>query len=148
MRELHPTEVLKKIQLPEYWEAERRYLESPDCLAERQKASGLLPGASSIEVGDHESPTQESAAEGCLEFTQHGDVIADGVSMVEQRPLQAPPRGTLSRTQLSTSLASPADADSHDYPDNEKEAPARHPRLMGENKPAVSPNISDSKREQ
>ena len=35
MRKLHPKEILKKIQSPEYWDAERRDLESPGCLAER-----------------------------------------------------------------------------------------------------------------
>lgn len=147
-------DILKKIQSPEYWEAERRYLESPGCLAERQKASAstlsaeVLPGVPSIGVGDHESPHQESAAEGCLESTRHGNMMADGISMAEQRPLQAPPQGTRSRTQLSTSLASPANADSRDHPNNGKEAPARHPRLVGKNKPAASPNISDWKWEQ
>ena len=68
--------------------------------------------------------------------------------MAEQRPLQAPPRGTRSQIQLFTSLASPADAASHDHPDDGKESPASHPRLMGKNKPAASPNISDWRWEQ
>lgn len=154
MEKLHPREVLKEIQSPEYWDAERRYLESPGCLAERQKASAstlsaeVLPGTSSIDVGNHESPHQKSAAEGRLEFTQQGEVMAEGVSVAEQRPLQAPPRGTRSQTQLSTSLVSPADTASHDHPDNGKKSPASHPRLMGKNKPAAFPNISDWRWEQ
>ncbi|EEH19665.1 hypothetical protein PABG_01924 [Paracoccidioides brasiliensis Pb03] len=32
---LKPTAILKQIQLPDFWEAERQYLESPGCLAKR-----------------------------------------------------------------------------------------------------------------
>ncbi|KLJ06233.1 hypothetical protein EMPG_10343 [Blastomyces silverae] len=36
---LDPMAVLKKIQSPEFWETERRYLENPGCLAKRQTGS-------------------------------------------------------------------------------------------------------------
>ncbi len=152
MEELHPMEVLKQIQSPDYWEVERRYLKSPGCLAERQRqkasastlSTGFSLGVPSIKACEHESPHQESAAEGSLEFTQQGEVMADGISVAELPPLQAPPRGTGSRTPL----ASPTGADSHDNPHNGEVAPARHPRLMGKNKLAASRDISDLGREQ
>ncbi|KAI1971673.1 hypothetical protein LOZ55_006116 [Ophidiomyces ophidiicola] len=36
---LNPVNIMKEIQFPEYWETERRYLENPGCLLERQKAA-------------------------------------------------------------------------------------------------------------
>ena len=153
-RELHPREVLKKIQSPEYWDAERNYLKSPGCLTERQKAftstlsAGVLPGTSFIGIGNHKSPNQENAVEGRLEFTQQGEVVAEGVSVAEQRPLQAPPRGTRSQTQMATSLPSSAHAASHNHRENGKESPASHPRLMGKNKLVTLANISGSRWEQ
>ncbi|KAI1934935.1 hypothetical protein LOZ66_005483 [Ophidiomyces ophidiicola] len=51
--------VMKEIPFPEYWETERRYLESPGCLLERQKAAVFIepPPCFSSEVGNHELPS-------------------------------------------------------------------------------------------
>ncbi|PGH15729.1 hypothetical protein AJ80_05437 [Polytolypa hystricis UAMH7299] len=39
---LHPVAILREIQSPEFWDAERRYLESLGCLAERQNKSASM----------------------------------------------------------------------------------------------------------
>lgn len=124
----HPMEVLKKIQSPEFWEAERKYLESPGCLAERQKATGILPSAPSIQVSDQEPSHPESATEERLWFIKHGNVIA-------------PSRRTRSRTQLSTSLSSSVTTTSHNHPKN-GECPQARQRLIGRKISATSRNIS------
>ena len=150
-------EVLKKIQSPDYWEAEKRYLESPGCLEQRQKASasvsstGVISGASAVQIGDHGSPHQESSAKVGLEFTQREEVIADGAPVTEHLPLKTtrPPSGaTPLRNQRSRSLASSANEDTHVHPNNGKESLERHPRLMSKNTPAAaSPDLSDWRRE-
>ena len=43
MKRIDPNEILKEIQNPEYWDAERRYLESPGCLEQRERASVSTP---------------------------------------------------------------------------------------------------------
>jgi hypothetical protein len=140
---LNPMTVLKEIQIPEYWETERRYLESPGCLSERQKASASaipvkpLPSASSIN-GDHKS-LHPATAESRSELTQ--EIVALDVLMAGQLPPRAPSRKLRSRTQLSTSPASPtssAKSESRDHSDGRKAIPARHlaPVVKGQPPPS------------
>lgn len=149
---LNPTAALKEIQSPDYWETQRQYLESPGCLAERQKMSATIvssetsPIPSSIKVGDHESFHKEK---GHPEFTREQELVADDVS-IEKEPSRRPlSRGNRSRTPLSSvSLVSPVQADGRDQPDNTKYAPGRHRRLMSKNKRATSSNIVNRTVEQ
>ncbi|KAI9773133.1 MAG: hypothetical protein M1840_008254 [Geoglossum simile] len=137
-QEANPKEVLKEILSPDFWESERKYLESPGCLELRQKVhaslTGILPKTSSVE--NHEPPYQESSAKGCLTFPQEGkeegeEIIADNDSLA---PFQTPLRRARSRTHQPMLLASPARTGSRDRSVGRKQFPVGHQRLGGKNK--------------
>ncbi|OAT00174.1 hypothetical protein, variant 3 [Blastomyces dermatitidis ER-3] len=56
---LDPMAVLKKIQSPEFWETERRYLENPGCLAKRQTRSVTTMPTSAFPLPSPEPITPE-----------------------------------------------------------------------------------------
>ncbi len=58
-RKSDPNDVLREIQSPEYWEAEKSYLRSPGCLEERFKqyllsSTETLPSGRSVTTVNHE----------------------------------------------------------------------------------------------
>ena len=151
-RRVDPMDVLREIQSPEYWEAEREYLESPGCLAERQKAlsaasPNVLSDISSIEASDHEFPHQESSMNGCWQLRQQGGSgefeVVDSVSKANHRPFQIPLQKGQSRARMSTSLALNTEANSPSRSSGRKVLPTNSVGLKNTIRPIASPrNVS------
>jgi len=115
-----PWAILKEIRSPEYWEAERNYLEHPGCLEQREKMSAstlstaTVPGGSAIEAGNLESVHEDGSSE-----------------------------GRLKPTRQNMSLASPAETNSSGRSTVGKELQARRPKPGRKSKgTASSPDIS------
>ena len=150
-RRVDPGDVLREIQSPEYWEAEKEYLESPGCLAKRQKvlsaaSPDVLSDISSIEASDHESPRQESSIKGSWQPRQQGgsgeiEAVVDSVSTANHCPSQIHLQKAQSRAWMSTSLASNIEANSPTRSSGRKVIPTNSLGPNNTNKSIASPSI-------
>lgn len=139
-REIDFRDVLKEIQSPDYWEAEKKYLENPGCLEQRHRmlpstaSADISSSASAVPASDDITSHAGNLAEECLEPTQQGrrllgEAVAftDGLSAVGPHPFQAPLQGDRSQTQLSTLPVSPAKSHSRWLYSNRKKPPETSP---------------------
>ena len=157
-RRFDARDVLREIQSPEYWEAEIEYLETPGCLAKRQKVPSaaspdILSDESSIEAS--ESLGQQSSKKGCGQHRQQRkvgevEVVADSVSVANDRPSQIPFQKAQPRARLSTSQVSNTKANAPSRACGRKVLPTNSTELKNLKKSLASPpSVSGkSKRKQ
>ncbi|PGH06123.1 hypothetical protein GX51_02510 [Blastomyces parvus] len=118
--ELNPIAIRKKIQSPEYWETESRYLQNPGCLTKRQEGSVAL------------NPT------GNFPPPPPGRIMTP-----KEAPRVEPLLGHPVRARPNTSLSPLLYGENHLRPNNTECGPTRKRKHVGEKKTATFPKSSN-----